>query len=886
MLLAGCAVSAMATAVWLVRQPGFLPYGPLALATLAVSVLSMIASGGWLIHRRGLQRLALRMRHESDARRDRILQGTNDGWWDLDLSGTSVFVSERWRQMHGLGMHDALPQTWQEIIHPADRARVVGEFTASLRDPACLFHEMEYRCVLADGRTIWVLARGFFERDASGRARRMSGSTSDITRSKRAETEREAAHDLIRGIAEHVPGMVYQYRQRTDGSSHFPYASPAIEAILGVTPEHAARDASFLLEALYPEDVAPWIESVQKSARELSLWQHEFRIQLPDGGSRWLLGHARPEGAADGSTVWNGFLTDVGHRKHQELALQDALRQSQAILDNMVDGMITIDERGRIASFNQAASRIFGYAAEEVMGLNVSMLMPEPHRSHHDRYLSHYQGGGEARVIGIGRDVEGLRKDGRTFPMRLSVSHTAQHGQPMYIGLVQDITQRKRDEEEIRRLAFYDPLTGLPNRRLLMDRLKQAMVTSARTNRHGAVMFLDLDNFKLLNDSLGHDVGDQLLQQVGDRLRYCVRDGDTVARLGGDEFVVLLENLSLRAAEAANQTETVALKILQALDTPYPLGTLQHRSTPSIGIVVFLRDAVTMEDLLKMADVAMYQAKAAGRNTTRFFDPVLQAEVAARAALEADLRLSLRDRDFLLLYQPQADRQGDIVGVEALVRWQHPTRGMVSPCAFIPLAEETGLVLPLGTWVLEAACEQLVAWSRQPAMSRCSVSVNVSAQQLAEPGFVDLVVATLGRTGARADRLKLELTESMLVDDVESVIAKMLALKALGVGFSLDDFGTGYSSLSYLKRLPLDQLKIDQSFVRDLLVNANASVIARTIIGLGHSLGLSVIAEGVETEAQQRALWHSGCDAFQGYLLGRPAPAAALEERLHDMLAA
>ncbi|HVR54639.1 MAG TPA: EAL domain-containing protein [Pseudorhodoferax sp.] len=602
------------------------------------------------------------------------------------------------------------------------------------------------------------------------------------------------------------------------------------------------------------------------------IWLWRLPSFLPDGPLALVLLMFGLLGCA-ASTVW------TLHRRAQEQALQDALRRTQAILDNMVDGVITIDQQGVIASFSKAASRIFGYQASEVMGRNVSMLMPEPHRSHHDGYLHHYETTGEARVINIGRDVEGLRKDGSTFPMHLSVSQTHQLGERVFIGLVQDISQRRRAEEEIHRLAFYDPLTSLPNRRLLMDRLHQALAGSTRTGRHGAVMFLDLDNFKTLNDTQGHDMGDLLLQQVATRLHECVRDSDTVARLGGDEFVVLLESLSARAAEAAAQVEAIATKILRGLGQPYRLNEVAHRSTPSIGIVLFLRDAVSMEDLLKMADVAMYQAKAAGRNTTCFYDPAMQAAVAARAAMEADMRQSLRDQDFLLHYQPQVDRHGELVGAEALLRWQHPGRGLVSPGAFIPLAEDSGLIGPLGTWVLEAACAQLVRWAAQPAMAHCAVAVNVSAQQLAEPGFVDLVVATLTRSGARADRLKLELTESMLANDVEGVIEKMRALKALGVGFSLDDFGTGYSSLSYLKRLPLDQLKIDQSFVRDLFVNANASVIARTIIGLGHSLGLSVIAEGVETEEQQIALWQSGCDAFQGYLLGRPAPAAALENR-------
>ncbi len=880
LLAASFALSALASTFWLWRQPSFLPNGPMALAVLAVCLLCAVACSGWFIHRRGLQRLTVRLRRESDARRDRILKGTNDGWWDVDLVHGTAFVSERWRQMHGIGMQAVGFSAWRQLIHPSDRVGVAAELMARLRERDCKFHEVEYRCVLADGRTIWVFARGFFERDAQGRALRMSGSISDISRSKRAEGEREAARDLVKGIAEHVPGLVYQFRRRRDGSAYFPYASPAIQAMFGVTPERAAQDANFLHASVHPDDIAPCVDSIRASAHDLSQWEQEFRLLLPDGSTRWMMGHARPQRTGDGGTLWNGFLSDVSGRKRQELALQEALSQTQAILDNMVDGVITIDERGSIASFNQAAARIFGYRADEVVGRNVSMLMPEPHRSHHDAYLAQYQVRSEARVVGRGRDIEGLRKDGSKFPMWLSVSRTLHYGKPMFIGLVQDITQRRRDEEEIRRLAFYDPLTSLPNRRLLLDRLKQAVVTSTRTGRHGAVMFLDLDNFKLLNDSMGHDVGDLLLQQVAGRLRDCVREADAVARLGGDEFVVLLENLSARAAEAAQQTEAVALKILRSLGQPYELGALQHRSTPSIGIVVFLRDDASMEDLLKMADVAMYQAKSAGRNTTRFFDPVMQAEVAARAALEADLRTSLRDGDFLLHLQPQVDRHGEVVGAEALVRWQHPQHGLVSPGTFIPLAEETGLILWLGAWVLEAACAQLVAWAQHPATAHCTMAVNVSAHQLSDPGFVDLVVATLARAGARAGLLKLELTESMLVDDVEGVIAKMLALKALGVGFSLDDFGTGYSSLSYLKRLPLDQLKIDQSFVRDLLVNANASVIARTIIGLGHSLGLSVIAEGVETEAQQAALWESGCDAFQGYLLGRPAPAGVFLERL------
>jgi diguanylate cyclase (GGDEF)-like protein len=406
-----------------------------------------------------------------------------------------------------------------------------------------------------------------------------------------------------------------------------------------------------------------------------------------------------------------------------------------------------------------------------------------------------------------------------------------------------------------------------------MDRLKKAIVSAARTGQHGAVMFLDLDHFKQLNDSLGHDVGDILLQQVATRLKSCVREVDSVARLGGDEFVVLLEALSMHPQEAAAQAEVIAGKVLASLGQPYELREHAYTSTPSIGIVVFLESDETIDDLLKKADVAMYQAKAAGRNTLRFFDPVTQATLTAQNAMEHDLRRGLEAHEFVLHYQPQVSGDGTTTGHEALVRWCHSERGMVPPGQFIALAESSGLILPLGQWVLETACAQLVLWASSPATAAWSLSVNVSASQFAQVNFVEQVMAAVAKTGANPKCLKLELTESMLVDDVEDIIVKMNTIKACGVGFSLDDFGTGYSSLTYLKRLPLDQLKIDQSFVRDVLTDPSDAVIARTVVALGHSLGLAVIAEGVETAEQAAFLAEIGCDAFQGYYYGRPGPA-------------
>ena len=438
---------------------------------------------------------------------------------------------------------------------------------------------------------------------------------------------------------------------------------------------------------------------------------------------------------------------------------------------------------------------------------------------------------------------------------------------------------RKAAEDEIRQLAFYDSLTGLPNRRLLSDRLHQALSAAARSRRHGGVLFIDLDHFKTINDTLGHGKGDLLLQQVAARLSSCVRVGDTVARQGGDEFVIMLLDLSERTQAAALEVKLVGEQILEALNRPYQLAGHVYHNSASIGATVFDGQLDSTDEHFKRADLAMYQAKAAGRNTLRFFEADMQTAVSARAALEADLRRGLQEDQFALYYQPQVDA-GGVTGAEALLRWQHPLRGFISPAEFIPVAEESGLILPLGRWVLETACHQLAAWAAQPATAHLNVAVNVSARQLRQGDFVEQVVKLLASSGANPCRLKLEITESMLLDNVEQIIVKMGALKALGVGFSLDDFGTGYSSLSYLKRLPLDQLKIDQSFVRDVLTDPNDAAIVRTIVALAQSLGLAVIAEGVETAPQRDFLAAHGCHAYQGYLVSPPLPLAQFESRI------
>ncbi|MFS2216354.1 putative bifunctional diguanylate cyclase/phosphodiesterase [Telluria sp. Tellsp104] len=460
---------------------------------------------------------------------------------------------------------------------------------------------------------------------------------------------------------------------------------------------------------------------------------------------------------------------------------------------------------------------------------------------------------------------------------RGKVVERAADGQPVrMVGTRTDISARKQAEADIAHLAFYDGLTNLPNRRLLMDRLGHAVAKCERNGGFGAVLFVDLDNFKTLNDTRGHDMGDRLLEMVAFRLQQVTREADTVARLGGDEFVLLLEDLGTSAVDATAHAELVAGKILATLSLAYTLDGHELRSTPSIGVSLFGNANHVVHDLLRQADMAMYEAKSAGGATFRFFDPSMQAAVDASTSLETDLRFALARREFELYYQPVVNPMGLMVGVEALIRWHHPKQGLTGPGAFIAQAEKSGLIVGIGDWVLQEACRQLARWGGDAATEHFTIAVNVSARQFRQEDFVPRLLEILAHSGADPRRLKLELTESVLLADVEDTIARMTALKEQGIGFSLDDFGTGYSSLSYLQRLPLDQLKIDQSFVRDMLRVPHAASIVQAIVHLAGNLGLHVVAEGVEEEAQWDALRSLGCGGFQGYLFARPMALAEL----------
>jgi diguanylate cyclase (GGDEF)-like protein/PAS domain S-box-containing protein len=675
-----------------------------------------------------------------------------------------------------------------------------------------------------------------------------------------------------------------------------------------------------------------------------------------------------------------------------------------AILDTVLDGILTSDDTGVIQTANPAVCRLFGYTAGDLVGQNISLLMPRSEVGGHESYMERYRRTGERRIIGVGREVIGQRKDGSVFPLGLAVAEMKQGTRRQFVGVLRDLTTEKQIEQQLRvaavafdsrdgmvvtdprgvilrvnqaftevtgysseevvgrtpailrsgrqssefyrkmweairreahwegeiwnrrkdggvypewlsisairdadgattnylgvfsditepreaerrilELAFYDPLTGLPNRRLLIDRLNQALAGSRRSGYFGALMLLDLDQFKTINDTRGHDVGDKVLVQIGGRLRQALRETDTAARLGGDEFVVLLEDLGTLDVGAATAAESSAEKLRTELARPCLVNGDMHHFTVSIGVTLFHDRAQDSEMLLRQADLALYQAKDAGRDTTRFYNPTMQAAVDARASLEAGLRRALIDDELLLHFQPQVDQHGCTIGAEALVRWLPAGQGMVSPAAFIPVAEQSGLILSIGHWVLESACRQLADWASRSDTRELRLAVNISARQFRQPDFFGKLRTILERTGADPTRLKLELTESSVVQDIEQAIAIMTSVKTLGVGFSMDDFGTGYSSLANLKRLPLDELKIDQQFVRDVPANSDDCAIAQAIIALGHSLRLRVVAEGVETMAQRDYLLELGCRTFQGYLFGCPGPVEALGTGVNTM---
>jgi diguanylate cyclase (GGDEF)-like protein/PAS domain S-box-containing protein len=782
------------------------------------------------------------------------------GFWRLDARQGHLYWSEQLARLHGAAA--GFTPTFQDALgHYADEHR--AEVDARMR--ACqeqgIPFDIEVQLRTLQGRRVWVRCVGQPLRDEAGEIVGAEGYVQEIA------------------PAGHAPGTLLRHTVSMGGALGSGEAFVTVDKLgrISFANEQAEQMLAASGEQLLGRKIWTFFQKrarlgleerfVHSLEKREAIELEELDAQV----SHWIELRGFPFGA--GLAL---HLRDVSLRRRAQQHLT-LLEGSIARLNDIVIITEAAPFRApgpRIVFVNEAFERRTGYTKDEVIGHSPRFLQgPDTQRPQLDRIRAALEQWERVRV-----DLINYTKAGEPYWVDLDVSPVWDESRRLthWVAVGRDITERKRDEEKIQYLAFYDPLTQLPNRQMLLDRLNESVGENTQA-RDGALMFIDLDNFKVLNDTLGHQKGDLLLQQVGRRLRNCVAKGDLVARLGGDEFVVLLENSPEKPLDPLTAAEKVSHRILEALGEPYVLPGYLHHSTCSIGVTLFGKSPSSVNELLKQADLAMYQAKAAGRNAVRFFDPEMQAVATANAALATDLRQAWRDNHLRIEYQPQVGMDGRMTGVEALLRWEHPVRGIVQPDQFIPTAEETSLIIPIGHWVLEAACAQIAQWAERPDRSHLSIAVNVSVRQFRHPDFIDDLMTCIRRSQIRPDRLKLELTESLLADNLDAAIAKMRNLKDMGVRLSVDDFGIGYSSLSYLKRLPIDELKIDRGFVKDILTDGNDAAIAGTIIGLCRNLGLQVIAEGVETEQQREFLARQGCHRYQGYLFCRPLPLEQLE---------
>ncbi len=654
--------------------------------------------------------------------------------------------------------------------------------------------------------------------------------------------------------------------------------SPEYIRMIGFDPEDFIDDLHAWLGSVHPDDHEALTATFQACIKAGGPSLMEYRRQTKSGNWMWIqsIGKIVQWDTDQRAVRMIGIHTDINERKKSEEEIRIAATAFEA-----QEGMMITDANTVILRVNGAFTEITGYASVDVIGETPRMLASGRHDAIF--YSNMWK-----RINETGSwtgEILNRRKNGEVYPEHLTITAVKNSNGIVtnYVAGMTDITFKKEAEEEIENLAFYDFLTGLPNRRLLQERIKHAFASSSRSNLYGALLIIDLDNFKYLNDTLGHDIGDILLQQVAKRLESCVREGDTVARLGGDEFVVILENLSTQSLEAAAFTEVACDKILSNLNQPYQLTAHEHRNSPSIGAALFKDNLLTIDTLMKQADIAMYQSKKTGKNRLSFFDPKMQDSINTRTVLENDMRKAIENHEFQLYFQIQVDSSPNHrpFGAETLIRWIHPERGLISPADFIPIAEEIGLIDTIGLWVLKTACAQIKAWQNVPQFCNLILSVNVSAKQFHRADFIDQVITAVQLYNINPKLLKLELTEGMLLENIEATIATMTTLRTIGIGFSLDDFGTGYSSLSYLSKLPLDQLKIDRSFVMNLGTKDDSVAICSAIISMAHSLKMKVVAEGVENEAQNYILSSvHRCDYLQGYLFSKPLPIEQFERLL------
>lgn len=802
--------------------------------------------------------------HERHRKYHSVIQSTGEGFWQIDREGRILEVNPAYVRLSGYSEMELVGMRITDLEAHESPEETAGHILNIMRQGADTF-ETKHRRI--DGQ-LWdaEVNVSFISEDGGY----FVAFFRDITERKRIENSLLESHNLLQSVIDTVPVRIFW----KDRESRYLGCNSIFARDTGEqSPQDVIGKDDFQLKAV---DHAEIYRADDHHVMEQGLSKLDFEESriTADGRHIWLKASKIPlRNEADEVIGILGVYRDITEDKRIEQELRIAATAFETL-----EGITITDANEIIIRVNRAFTQITGFTPEEVIGNKPSMLKSGHHdadfyRDMHSALQSEGQWEGE---------IWDRHKDGHIYPKWLAITAVKDDLGRIthYVGNFTDITERKTSEEKIKSLAFYDTLTGLANRRLLTERLEHAIAILARTGHHGALLFLDLDNFKLLNDSQGHGVGDELLIEVAHRLKACVRETDTVARLGGDEFIVLLEERGTVSDSAAIQVKTVAEKIVSVLAEPYILSNVVHHCSSSIGIVLFSNPATAADTVLAQADTAMYAAKKSGKNAYRFFDPAMQQELERRAKFESALRQAINNEQLTLFYQPQVDDKKQMIGVEALIRWNHPELGLILPDQFIPLAEETDIILSIGRWVLETACVQLKTWRNRPLTQKLSIAVNVSAKQFYQPGFVDEVREIMEQYAVEPMQLKLELTESMVLKEMDVAIAKMLELKSFGVLLAMDDFGTGYSSLSYLKNLPFDQIKIDKSFMDDIKKNNNDAYIIHSVITLGKLMKIAVIAEGVEDCEQDELLKSLGCTVFQGFLFGKPVPVEELESQL------
>ncbi|MDO9199563.1 EAL domain-containing protein [Rhodoferax sp.] len=792
----------------------------------------------------------------------------------LDRNGVILAVNESWRRF----ARENAPEPGQPVPHteigvnylaacrsgpgvPSDDALKAREGIQAVLDGSLSIFNLEYTCH-SPREQRW------FSMTATPLGPNRRGvvlAHTNITERKVAEeTQREYTRQLQ--IASRMPGMVYQYRLRPDGTACFPFVSDAIRDIYRLSPEDVREDASKVAAMLHPADYDAFQASVQKSARDLTPWRHEYRVKLDDGTDRWLFGNSLPQREADGSVLWHGFITDITERHLAE----EKLHLAASVFSHAREGIMITGADGMIIDVNEAFSRITGYSRDEAVGKNPRIL----NSGHHQKAFyaamwadlterGHWYG-----------EVSNRRKSGEVYVAMETISavRDTQGNTLQYVALFSDITAIKEHQNVLEHIAHFDALTGLPNRVLLADRLRQGMTQAVRRGQLLAVAFLDLDGFKAINDHHGHEAGDQLLIAVATRMKQALREGDSLARIGGDEFVAVLVDLADSAASLP-----MLVRLLAAAAQPVRVGDAVLQVSASLGVTFYPQaQEVEADQLLRQADQAMYQAKLAGKNRYHIFDAEQDRSVRGHHESLENVRHALARGEFVLHYQPRVNmRTGQVISAEALIRWQHPQRGLLLPAVFLPVIEDHALAVELGEWVIETALNQRQVWLAGGL--DLPVSVNVGARQLQQADFVERLHQSLvAHPGVKPGDLELEVLETSALEDVAGVARVIEACREIGVLFALDDFGTGYSSLTYLKRLPVARLKIDQSFVRDMLDDPDDLAILEGVIGLASAFRRQVIAEGVETVEHGEVLLQLGCDLAQGYGIASPMPAHEL----------